>query len=307
MGQQMLGRMAKFPGFDVVAAWDPSIRAMQETAERYPNVRLADNLHDAVGMAGVAVVYIAAPPFAHRRAAEAAFDAERAVYCEKPLGVDLGQSRELVERAERSGAVNIVNFSLATTAATAAMETWLAQGRAGTVVGIEIRVRFSQWPRHWQMSATEWLSRRAEGGMTREVLSHWIYLTERLFGPTAIDEAWVGYPGDDLAEISVSARMSVEGIPLSVSGMVGGVGPDTVEYTVWGSEASGRINDWRHFLVTTGETWSPPAGGHPPTSDEDNANQLANAAAAVAGEPHTMPTFADALAVQTQIERILAA
>ena len=241
MGQQMLARMAKSPGFNVVAAWDPSVTAMQTTAERYPTVRLADSLHDAVNMADVAAVYIAAPPLAHRRAAEAAFYAERAVYCEKPLGVDLAQSRELVERAEQSAAVNIVNFSLATTAATAAMETWLAQGQAGTIVGIEIRVRFSQWPRRWQMSAADWLSRRVEGGMTREVLSHWVYLTERLFGPTALNEARVGYPGDDLAETSVSASMSVEGIPVSVSAMVGGVGPDTVEYTVWGSDASARI------------------------------------------------------------------
>lgn len=306
MGLQMLARMARHPGFEVVAAWDPDAAARDETAARYPGLQLAGSLGEAVGSPETSVVYIAAPPIAHLSAARAALDAGKAVYCEKPLGVDVGESTDLVERAQQSRLVNIVNFSLATTAATTEVETWLADGRVGTVVGIDIRVHFSQWPRRWQMGAAGWLGHRAEGGFTREVLSHWIYLTERLFGSTTLEDAWARYPGGDLAETHVAASLSAQGVPVSAAGSIGGVGPDLVEYTIWGSLASARISDWRHFSVNNGDGWEPRPAKGVATSDLDNASQLANAAAAVAGETHSMPSFADALSVQVLVEQMLA-
>ncbi|MCH8809412.1 MAG: Gfo/Idh/MocA family oxidoreductase, partial [Proteobacteria bacterium] len=56
------------------------------------------------------VVYIACPPAAHKEYALAAIEAGKTVFCEKPLGVDVAESRALVARVEESGTPNAVNF-----------------------------------------------------------------------------------------------------------------------------------------------------------------------------------------------------
>ncbi|PZS30305.1 MAG: hypothetical protein DLM58_13890 [Pseudonocardiales bacterium] len=44
---------------------------------------------------------------------------------------------------------------------------------------------FPEWPRAFQADA-RWLADRAQGGFVREVLSHFIYLTDRLVGPVRL-------------------------------------------------------------------------------------------------------------------------
>lgn len=306
MGQRMLTNMAVHDGFSVTRAWDPDEGACQKTREGFPGVRIAGSAAEAMGADDVDVVYIACPPSWHREHALAAFAAGRHVYCEKPLGVDVDQSRELCAAAAASPRVNIVNFSLASAAATLEVEQRLASGVLGEISGVDVRLHFSQWPREWQMDAADWLSRRAQGGFAREVLSHWIYLTGRLFGAATLDGASVRYPGGDLAETHLTASLRAGELPVTVAGSVGGVGPDRVEFTVWGSRQSCRIHDWNRLLsATPGGDWTEELTHLDDPRQAGYMLQLDNAAAAFQGEAHTMPSFEDALRVQVLIEDIL--
>ena len=304
MGTDMIVRMAAYPGFDVVCIWDPDEAARALTHRRFPDLAVADSLEEAVQFDGSSVVYIASPPDTHASLATASIEAGKAVYCEKPLGVDLDSSRQLVELAEVTKTANVVNFSMASTAATRAAETWI-ETMGDQIISIEVRVRFSQWPRRWQMGAATWLAKRQQGGFVREVVSHWVYLTERLFGPTQVDDSRVVYPGDENAETVLNADLRSNGTPISVSGVIGGVGPDTVEYTMWGSEESARISSWHRFDVSSGGPWAPDDATTKTPGEVNNRMQLANAAAAFAGEPHSMPGFKDAFSVQKVIEQLL--
>jgi predicted dehydrogenase len=306
MGQRMLTNMAEHEHFTVTRAWDPDAGACQATRDAFPAVQIAGNAGDAMGAADVDVVYIACPPFWHREHARAAFDAGKPVYCEKPLGVDVVESRELCAAAAECGLANIVNFSLASAAATQEVERRLAEGVLGEISGVDVRLHFSQWPREWQMDAASWLSLRAQGGFAREVLSHWIYLTERLFGAATLEDASVRYPGGDVAETHLTARLRVDELPVTVAGSVGGVGPDRVEYTVWGARQSCRIHDWnRLFSATSGSDWKAELTHLDDPRQVGYMLQLDNAAAAFQGDAHSMPSFADALRVQILIEDIL--
>ena len=307
MGQRMLTNMSAHDRFNVVAAWDPDPQACAHTRERFGHVRIARDAADAIGDAGSTVVYVAAPPASHREHALAAFAAGKGVYCEKPLGVDVDESRELVSHAEASGQVGVVNFTLASAAATQAVEPRLAQGALGELTGVDIRLHFSQWPRAWQMGAEAWLSRRAEGGFVREVLSHWIYLSERLFGPLMLESHWVAWPGDDRSETHVLAGLRAGALPVTVAGSVGGAGPDLVEFTVWGERESFRIHDWNRLRISDGSEWVERLTDLDDPREVGYRLQLDNAAAAFAGEAHSMPSFADALSVQITVERILGA
>jgi predicted dehydrogenase len=307
MGQRMLGSMALNERFSVACAWDPDADACRLTGERYPDIRIADSAEDAITTPETRVVYIACPPVWHKTHALAAMDAGKAVYCEKPLGVDVAQSRDLVARAQAAGIVNIVNFSLASAAAVREVERRLEEKALGELAGIDVRVHFSQWPREWQMDAAAWLSYREQGGFTREVLSHWVYLTERLFGRAELRSASTRFPGDGLAETHVVAELTAGGLPVTIAGSVGGVGPDRVEYSIWGARQSCRIFDWNRLVTSDGGDWQAEL------THIDDPRQLGyqltldNAAAAIDGGSHSMPDFADALSVQALIEDMLAA
>ncbi len=306
MGQRMLDNMVRYEGLVAGCAWDPDTAACQRIAAQYPDLHIAKSAEGAMGDPSTGVVYIASPPLAHREHALAAIAAGKAVYCEKPLGVDLAESRALVEAATSAGVVNIVNFSLASAVATAALERARADGECGEVTGVDIIVHFSQWPREWQMAAASWLSKRAEGGFTREVLSHWIYLSERLFGAASLRSASARFPPGDGAETQLVASLDISGLPVTVMGSVGGAGPDRVEFTLWGSRASYQIRDWNRLYRSTGHDWREALSHIEDPREAGYELQLANAARAVAGERHSMPDFAAALSVQTLIEAMLA-
>ena len=306
MGQRMLGSMALNRQFDAVSAWDPDADARNYARELYPEIRIADSPDDAISGQDTGVVYIACPPVWHKEYAVAAMQAGKAVYCEKPLGIDVAQSRDLVEQARDACVVNIVNFSLASAAAVTEVERLLQAAALGDLAGIDVRVHFSQWPRQWQMDAAAWLSYREQGGFTREVLSHWVYLTERLFGGAELRNAAARYPGDKLSETHLIAELQAGGLPVSIAGSVGGAGPDLVEYTVWGSRQSARIVDWNRLFTSDGGEWQAQLTHIDDPRALGYQLQLDNAAAAIAGADHSMPDFADALSVQVLIEDMLA-
>lgn len=307
MGQRMLASMARNDRFEVVCAWDPDDGACRRTRDRYPQIRIAESGEEAVTTPESSVVYIACPPAWHKAHAVAAMQAGKAVYCEKPLGVDVADSRDLVAEAQARRAVNIVNFSLASAAAVSEVEKRLAAGDLGQIVGVDVCVHFSQWPREWQMDAADWLSYREQGGFTREVLSHWVYLTERLFGRIELIGATARFPGDGLAETHLVAQLSAATLPVSIAGSVGGVGPDRVEYSIWGSRQSCRIFDWNRLESSDGGTWRTELTHIDDPRQLGYQLQLDNAAAALDGADHSMPDFADALSVQVLIEDMLTA
>lgn len=305
MGQRMLGSMAESPHFHVLTAWDPDAGACARTRELYPDIRIAASAEDAIGAPDTRVVYIACPPVWHKEHATAAMAAGKAVYCEKPLGVDIAESRALVDSARGAGVVNIVNFSLASAAAVREVEKRLAAEQLGEILGIDVRVHFSQWPREWQVDAADWLSYRQQGGFTREVLSHWVYLSQRLFGALELRRAAARYPGGDGAETHVVAELAAGALPITVAGSVGGAGPDLVEYTIWGTRQSCRIFDWNRLFASDGADWQPELTHIDDPRQLGYQLQLDNAAAAIAGDDHSMPDFAEALAVQVLIEEML--
>ena len=305
MGRRMLKNMTRYAGFKPVALWDPDADALAKAHALYPEVPISGSADAAILESGCSTTYIACPPLFHHEYAHKAFDNGQAVFCEKPLGVDIEISRQLTERAKVSGLVNIVNYSLASAPAATELERQYRAERLGDVVGVDLRVHFSQWPEDWQIDAASWLDFPQQGGFVREVVSHWIYLTERLFGPSSLHDAWIRYPTTKTSETHMHAALQAGGTPITVAGSGGGRGPDQFEYTVWGTRASARISDWGQLTTSQGKDWH---NALPALSDPREVGyerQIDNAANAVAGLTHSMPCFEDALSVQVLIEAMV--
>ena len=143
--------------------------------------------------------------------------------------------------------------------------------------------------------------------MTREVISHFLFFSERILGPLSLVWARPGYPADPkLCETHLLARLENEqGLPVSVMASVGGAQPDRQEVTVKGSKASHRIADFYAVSTSDGgafERVTPE--GIDPRSTSLRA-QLDDLEAMIAGRPHRLATLEEALRVQRLIEAML--
>ncbi len=305
VGRRMLEQAQVSRGVRIVSAWDLSAGVRQAAVADFPGLPMAQSAADAIERLDVDVVYVAVPPLAHATYVRAAVAAGKAVFCEKPLGVDLADSRALVEEVARSGVAQAVNFVFASSAAVDALARAVRDPAFG-LRAVEIRTHFQVWPRAWQAGAA-WLQRSDQGGFTREVLSHFIYLLHRVLGPMKHHGACASGPSPELAETALVASLSSAGVPVSIVGAVGGQPPDLIEARFIGATQTLRLSDWYRL-----EAFGPqcPAGEVVPGLPDDPRQatyqrQLDQLNAMLNGEPHSLPSFADALAVQTHIETLL--
>ena len=305
IGRRFLAAMQEHDHFIVVAAWDPSETACAAVADANPDLAIAENAERVFNDPSVDVVYIASPPQSHCDYILAAVEAGKAVYCEKPLGVDLAKSRHAAQKIADSGLPNVVNFNHGNALCTSLVEEQMKAGAVGKVAGVDAFIHLSRWPRDFQETAI-WLAGRDQGGFTREMLSHWLYLTRRLFGPGKLLNKNVRFPADGVsAETSVFAELDFGGVPLFIKAAYGGVGPVGTEYTIWGERQSFRMHGGGRLSTADNGAWREAFADIADIGREDRKRTLDGVAACLAGEPVTMPSVADALAVQELIEVIV--
>ncbi|WP_375592639.1 Gfo/Idh/MocA family oxidoreductase [Algihabitans albus] len=303
MGRRLLGAVRRHPGFEPGPLWDPSEAARERAGGIAPHATIAESA--AAVIAEAEVVYLACPPVPRKDYALQAAAAGKPVFLEKPLGVDMAANRDLVERLSDAGVPSAVNFTQAASPALAEIRRALQAGEMGQLIGIDILVNYAAWPRAWQAEA-DWLRFRAEGGFTREVLSHFLFLSARLAGPLRPVWARPSFPEQELAETHLLARLeSANGAVVSILGTVGGALPDRQEVTVKGSRRSYRIVDFYQLEVSDGGPFAVARVPDGDAREEALHAQLSELAICVAGQPHGLASVEEALAVQQWIEALL--
>lgn len=292
MGHNMLQAMREDGRFSVMAAYD-----LQPSPEL--NLEWASDVESLVKRADIDLVYIATPPKTHVQYASLALAEGKAVLCEKPLSVDLADSKMLVEQAKNLP--NAVNFPFASKPMIGIMEKAIQSGEMGDLLSVDIRCQFPQWPRAWQ-KAGAWLSGREDGGFVREVVSHFVYLTERLVGNLELVAAMTTYADDEgAAESDIDADFLIGEIPVKLVGNVGQVEADHVEWILHGSKKSFRVLNWNFFFEGDGENWREIVFD----AAEVRRLHMDEIAKLAEGKPHALADFAMGLRVQETIEGLL--
>ena len=304
MGRRMLEHMGRHARFDPVLLWDPSQAACAMAAGTAPGARVAGSAGEVID--GADVVYLACPPVPRKAYALMVAETGKAVFLEKPLGVDVAESRDLVARLTTAGVPAAVNFTQAAGQALATVNG--ASNAMGAPKGVDIVVTYAKWPRDWQVEA-DWLRFSAEGGATREVISHFLFFSARVLGPLRLAHAQVTYPSDgELCETHLTARLeNAEGVPVTVMLSVGGAQPDRQEMTIKGETQSFRVSDFHLLSASHGGPFAEIA---PPPADPRAVSlkaQLDGLDRCIAGLDHPLATPSEALAVQELIEAMLSA
>lgn len=304
MGQRMLEHVLRHEGYTPVALWDPSPEACAAAAKLAPEAEVTASAEAAIAAADL--VYLACPPVPRKAYALAAAAAGKAVFLEKPLGVDIAESEALVAALEASGVPAAMNFTQAAGAALSDISAAAQAGDLGELVGVDMVVTYTNWPRPWQVAA-DWLRFRDEGGMTREVISHFLFFTQRIFGPLTVVWSRPSYPADpQLCETALLARLeTASGQPVSILASVGGAQRDRQEFTIKGSRGSHRVADFSEVSISTGgEFVAVESEAGEPRAVALRA-QLDDMLLCMAGRPHRLATPREALEVQRLVESLL--
>ena len=305
MGRRLLHAAAGSTAVRVSGVWDPAPAALSSVPAELPGVAVLPSAEAVIAASDC--VYVASPPATHLPHVRAALTAGRAVFCEKPLAVDVADARRLL--ADPGAARRVaVNFPFASALPVERLRAWIDEGAVGTVEHVAIHVGFARWPRGWQADAASWLDAPAQGGFVREVVSHFLFLALRCFGPLGLRDASVSFPEEGRSERSVSARLFAGPVPVALEGAVGRTGADDSNlFTVTGPGGSVRLRDWATAERLDGDAWvpdphaTPHAQGRPLTLQR----QMEGVRDLVHGRPHPLATLAEAFAVQEAVETIL--
>ncbi|GAA3438424.1 Gfo/Idh/MocA family protein [Kutzneria kofuensis] len=294
MGRRTFDQALQHPDFVVTRAADANPAVVAALRAEHPDVAF---VAPTEVVDGVDAIYVATPPSLHAQYALQALRAGVAVFCEKPLAVDLAEGREMVA----AGGVTAVNFPLSNTNATLYLEKAIPD--AGRLLGVDVRMTFPQWPRPFQAPAA-WVGERAEGGFIREVFSHFAYLTDRLVGPVRTVQATVDYPAEG-SEVAARGLLRAGDVSVQVSGYAGVAAAESYEWILWGTKRSYRLRNWVHLSTSDGGPWTPVELSGDGTGAE--STRLSLFAQAIRGtRPADLADFADALRVQEAVEAFYA-
>jgi len=310
MGERLLRAALVHDKTKVVVSgvYDPSpatasrLNAIDPQLQSYPTAAAVIAASDAL--------HIASPPNSHLDYLRQCAEAGRAALCEKPLATDVAAATAAVADLKARGMRAGVNFPFASSFAVDQLQVWMREDMIGTPQRIDIELAFASWPRSWQMDAASWLDAPPEGGFTREVGSHFLFLSRRLFGALRLGEASCRYPEAGRSERSIEATLSAGTLPMTLTGSVGTTPKDDHNtWTLTGTKGRIRLRDWSIAEREVQGQWQAPPDALPNEKIRPLvlARQLDKVAAMTRGEATTLASLDEALDVQRIVEAILQA
>ena len=290
MGRRMANAVAAHRAFRVAAGYDPCAPADCRGIAMKPAAAAV------ISDPAVDCVYIASPPATHADLVAAVAAARKPLICEKPLTASVAEAHMCVEAVRDAGIPAAVNFPFATATAAVRLLELVRQGELGAIRSAALTLRFAQWPRGWHAAAGAWLSGSAEGGFTREVGSHFLFLAQRLFGPGTVRAARTAR-GSNGAETALVATIDYKDVALTIDAAVAGEAEDYNRFEVRGTRDTAAVTDWYRL-------------DHAGTLSERRIpipDQLDALARLLGGETnHGLATFEEAAAIVELVETLLA-
>ncbi len=309
MGERLL-RAALNHDKDVIVVsgvFDPSPGAAARLAEIDPSLEAFPTAAEVIAASDC--LHIASPPLSHLDYLGQCQEAGKAALCEKPLATDVALARTTVADLTAKNIRAAVNFPFASSFAGDYLRRWLDEGVVGKPERVDIELAFPTWPRGWQMAASSWLDGRAEGGFTREVGSHFLFLSRRFFGPLSLIAANCDYPEAGKSERAINVKLKAGDMPVSMTGSVGTTEKDDHNtWTITGPGGRIRLRDWSIAEREVDGVWQAPDDAVPNVTARPMilARQLNKVDAMTRGEANNLATLSEALEVQEIVEKILA-
>jgi predicted dehydrogenase len=201
------------PGFSlarnstVTALSRRNIHDARSSAAQHQIAHAFDCAADLCGCPEVDAVFVASPNCSHLEHVLLAIKAGKPVLCEKPMGINAAECRQMVESARSAkillGVAHVFRFNRSVEK----MREWIARGRIGKPVFV--RSEFSFFARN---HARKWLTeaRIAGGGPIADVGVHCIDALRWISNDEIVKVTAIGTSDQDSGNVEAAAVLSVE-------------------------------------------------------------------------------------------------
>jgi len=182
IGPAHIEALRRLGGVEVVALGECSEDVAKSKAEMLGIDRHYGDYRRLLEEKDIRAVHICSPNYLHYEMAKAALEAGKHVICEKPLAISVGEARELVELAGKTGLVNAVNFNIRYYPLMRQLRLMVEKGDMGEVFAVQ-----GSYLQDWLFHATDynWRLEPGQSGDSRAVAdigSHWMDLIEYVTG-----------------------------------------------------------------------------------------------------------------------------
>ncbi len=249
IGEHILHAFLKHPDTEIIAVCDVVQERAKMISQKLNGITWYTDYKELLQHTDIDLVYVAVPPKYHHAVALDVLASGKHILCEKPLANSLEEAHEMLEQAQRAGVVYAMNFPIYYKNVFKEINNYLSSGYVGELRRVEIITQFHKWPREWQQ--TEWIGGREQGGFVREVIPHYIQMTQALFGKIEHIQSQIEFPDDpNKCETSILASMKLaNGTPILVNGISQIAHQERISFTIYGTKGTLSLVNWSRLEV----------------------------------------------------------
>lgn len=224
--------LLKMPDVEVKALADINNHRLAQAGRLFPAAKQSHDYHEVLTCDTVDCVIISAPTALHAEIAEAAIEAGKHLYLEKPLATNVNSARQVLKAWRQSNRVGMVGFNFRFNPLYQQMRDMIQNDQIGALVGA--RSVFSTIAQ----SRPDWTAALEDGGgVLLELASHDIDLTRYLFN-AEIETVFAERVNDANAD-TVSMQLHLTN-GISVQGLFSLGSVEESRYEVYGE--NGRLS-----------------------------------------------------------------
>ncbi len=132
-GKNLLRNFANLPGCELLSCCDENPKQTERLGPNYPKVEFTQDPKEIIENPNLDAVVISTPPASHFNLCKAAILADKDVFVEKPLVLEVKEGEELVKLAEEKKKVLMVGHIMEYHAATLKLKEYIDKGELGKV------------------------------------------------------------------------------------------------------------------------------------------------------------------------------
>src|SRR5690554_2903386 len=119
-----------------ISIYDPHRPSVEDTLKAVPSAKVNENFMELL-QSDVDGVVIATPSALHAKQAIQALEQGKAVFCQKPLGRNLAETKAVVHLAQQTDRLLAVDYSYRYTKGVTAIKELIDEGKLGKIYGVE--------------------------------------------------------------------------------------------------------------------------------------------------------------------------
>jgi predicted dehydrogenase len=259
--------MQATPGVRVVAVASARKSRAAHIAAKFNIPEAFDDYRMLVQLPEVDLVSVVTPPPLHCPVSLEAIEAGKHVLCEKPMAMNAGESRAMLEKARENGVIHLMNFEFRTNPAHKKVKELVDGGYLGRLHQVHVTIITGVWTDFGHFHRNWWFRKDSGGGWLGALGSHFIDLLRFFFGDVSGVSAQLNtltekrkvadledqqnVSADDTFNLLLKFKNGAVGVFSSSAVIPAPGGPRIVAY---GSEGTLVLEGDRLYGATKGET-----------------------------------------------------